>query len=95
LRQDEEKEVAGVSMSNLREKEAVGRLMLFGFGTGDDSIGYFVEPTVILTSDPQSITMRKEVFGPVLTVYLFDDDKLDETLELIDTTADYALTGSM
>lgn len=68
--------------------------MLIG-GTGDDSKGYFIQPTVILTKDPKSVTMVEEIFGPVVTVYVFEDENLDATLELIDTTTDYALTGSM
>ncbi|KAG9045818.1 1-pyrroline-5-carboxylate dehydrogenase [Tulasnella sp. UAMH 9824] len=64
-------------------------------GTADDSVGYFVQPTVILTKDPKSITMVEEIFGPVLTVYVYEDDKYEETCKLIDTTTAYALTGSI
>ena len=64
-------------------------------GNADKSVGYFVEPTVILTDDPKYITMREEIFGPVITIYLFDDDKFEETLSLVDQTSEYALTGAI
>ena len=64
-------------------------------GNADKSVGYFVEPTVILTDDPKYITMREEIFGPVITIYLFDDDKFEETLLLVDQTSEYALTGAI
>ena len=68
--------------------------MLIG-GTGDDSTGYFIQPTVILTKDPQSVTMAEEIFGPVLTVYVYPDEEFKHTVDLIDCTGQYALTGSM
>ena len=61
-------------------------------GNYDKSKGYFIEPTVILAKKPDYITMKEELFGPILTVYIYDPKKLDETLEIIDTTTDYALT---
>ena len=64
-------------------------------GNADKSVGYFVEPTVILTDDPKYVTMREEIFGPVITIYLFDDDKFEETLSLVDQTSEYALTGAI
>ena len=64
-------------------------------GIYDDSIGYFIEPTVILTTNPQYETMVEELFGPVLTIYVFEDDHLDEALHLVDTTSPYALTGAI
>ena len=64
-------------------------------GNADKSVGYFVDPTVILTNDPKYVTMREEIFGPVITIYLFDDDKFDETLSLVDKTSEYALTGAI
>ena len=62
-------------------------------GNCDDSEGYFIEPTTILTTDPQFKTMREEIFGPVLTIYIYDADKWDETIKLVDTTSEYGLTG--
>ncbi|MEY4927631.1 MAG: hypothetical protein RI894_2067 [Bacteroidota bacterium] len=64
-------------------------------GNCDKSVGYFVEPTVILTQNPHSLTMCEEIFGPVLTIYVFDDEKLEETLELVDNTSPYSLTGAI
>ena len=62
-------------------------------GKYDDSSGYFIEPTTILTTDPKFKTMEEEIFGPVLTIYLYESDALDETIDLIDKTSPYALTG--
>jgi 1-pyrroline-5-carboxylate dehydrogenase len=62
-------------------------------GNYDDSKGYFIEPTTILTIDPHFKTMEEEVFGPVLTIYVYDPSKWEETLKLVDTTSPYALTG--
>ncbi|MBI4540706.1 MAG: L-glutamate gamma-semialdehyde dehydrogenase [Gemmatimonadetes bacterium] len=64
-------------------------------GDGDDTEGYFIQPTVVLTSSPRSRLMVEEIFGPVLTVYVYDDGRLDETLELCETTSPYGLTGSV
>lgn len=57
--------------------------------------GYFIEPTVILTTDPKYVTMCEELFGPVLTIYVYDDKKYEQTLELLDATSPYALTGAV
>lgn len=64
-------------------------------GNYDDSVGYFIEPTIILTSNPKFKTMEEEIFGPVLTIYVYDDSKYEETLHLCDETSPYALTGSI
>ena len=64
-------------------------------GGYDDSRGYFVEPTVIETRDPDFRTMREELFGPVVTTYVYDENKWDDTLELVDKTAPYGLTGAV
>jgi 1-pyrroline-5-carboxylate dehydrogenase len=64
-------------------------------GKYDKSKGYFVEPTVILTKDASSITMCEEIFGPVLTVYVYHSENFEQTLELVDSTSPYALTGSI
>jgi 1-pyrroline-5-carboxylate dehydrogenase len=68
--------------------------VVFG-GKGDDSKGWFVEPTVVLTGNPHHKLMREEIFGPVLTIYVYDDARLDETLELCDRGSPYALTGAV
>lgn len=64
-------------------------------GNYDKSKGYFVEPTVILVKDPKYVTMCEEIFGPVLTVYVYDENKWEETLDLVDETSVYALTGAI
>jgi 1-pyrroline-5-carboxylate dehydrogenase len=64
-------------------------------GHCDKSIGYFVQPTVILAKKADYVTMKEELFGPVVTIFVYDDAKMDETLTLLDTTSAYALTGSI
>jgi 1-pyrroline-5-carboxylate dehydrogenase len=64
-------------------------------GKYDKTKGYFVEPTVIVSKDPSSITMCEEIFGPVLTIYVYHAENFEETLELVDQTSPYALTGSI
>ncbi|MHA1515467.1 MAG: L-glutamate gamma-semialdehyde dehydrogenase, partial [Candidatus Heimdallarchaeaceae archaeon] len=64
-------------------------------GKYDDSKGYFIEPTTIVTSNPKFRTMEEEIFGPVLTIYVYQDDKFKETLDLCNDTSPYALTGSI
>lgn len=64
-------------------------------GNFDKSKGYFIEPTVIKVTDPYYTTMCEELFGPVLTIYVYEDSKYEETLELVDKTGPYALTGAI
>src|SRR3990167_8364372 len=64
-------------------------------GNYDSSKGYFIEPTIAVTANPHSRTMEEEVFGPVLTVYVYEDDKFEETLHLCDKTSPYGLTGAI
>lgn len=64
-------------------------------GGYDDARGWFIEPTTIVTTDPGFRTMKEEIFGPVLTIYVYDDHRLDETVALCDTTSPYALTGAV
>jgi 1-pyrroline-5-carboxylate dehydrogenase len=68
--------------------------VIFG-GTGDKSKGYFVQPTVIQTTNPHFKTMEEEIFGPVLTIYVYKDKDFEETLNICDQTSPYALTGSV
>jgi len=68
--------------------------IIFG-GNYDKSKGYFIEPTVILTKDPQYVTMVEELFGPVVTIYVYESGKFEETLDLLDKTSIYALTGAI
>lgn len=64
-------------------------------GNYDGSKGYFIEPTVCVTTNPKFKTMEEEIFGPVLTIYVYDENKYEETLKLVDETSEYALTGSI
>ena len=64
-------------------------------GNYDKSVGYFIEPTVIVVKDPKYKTMCTELFGPVLTVYVYDENKFEETLDLVNSTSEYALTGAL
>ena len=68
--------------------------VIFG-GNCDKSLGYFIEPTVILAKKPDYITMVEELFGPVLTIYVYKDEELDETLDLLDRSSIYGLTGAI
>ncbi|HST25492.1 MAG TPA: L-glutamate gamma-semialdehyde dehydrogenase [Gaiellaceae bacterium] len=73
---------------------ANGRSVVAG-GSADDSEGFFVQPTVIETSDPGDRLLREELFGPIVTAYVYPDKKWDETLELVDSTSPYGLTGAV
>ena len=64
-------------------------------GNYDKSKGYFIEPTVIVTTNPKYATMETELFGPVITIYVYEDAKWHETLKLVDETSEYALTGAV
>jgi 1-pyrroline-5-carboxylate dehydrogenase len=64
-------------------------------GKYDKSIGYYIEPTIIVTTNPKFKTMVEEVFGPVITIYVYDSEKWEETIELVDETSEYALTGAV
>ena len=83
------------------QKEAIdeardsGKAEIVAGGDYDDSEGYFVAPTVIETEDPGYRTMQEELFGPVVTTYVYDDKRWSDTLELVDKTAPYGLTGAV
>ncbi|MBK3517659.1 L-glutamate gamma-semialdehyde dehydrogenase [Carboxylicivirga marina] len=64
-------------------------------GGHDKSVGYFIEPTIIVTTNPMYRTMEEELFGPVLTIYVYDDNKFEETMDILDKTSMYALTGAI
>lgn len=77
-----------------RAKEDKDAEIIHG-GNYDKSKGYFIEPTIILTKDPHYVTMEEELFGPILTIYIYDPKNWEETIELVDRTSIYALTGSI
>lgn len=77
-----------------RARKSKDAEIVFG-GKCDKSVGYFVEPTVIEAKKPDYETMREEIFGPVITVYVYDDKDFEKTLDLCDRTSPYALTGSI
>ncbi len=77
-----------------KARKAESCKIIYGGGYNKET-GYFIEPTVILTTDPYYETMREEIFGPVVTIYLYDPNKYNEVLDLIDRTAVYGLTGSL
>ena len=78
----------------IEEARAGGRTIVAG-GSTDDSEGYFVSPTVIETTDPGDRLLREELFGPIVTAFVYPDSKWQDTLELVDTTSPYALTGAV
>jgi 1-pyrroline-5-carboxylate dehydrogenase len=82
-------------MSYIEEAKYSPDCQIISGGNGDDSKGYFIEPTIILTKNPNFKTMQEEIFGPVMTIYVYPDDKYSETLELCDETSPYGLTGSI
>lgn len=75
-------------------KQSPDAEVIFG-GHGDKSVGYFVEPTVIQTTNPKFKSMVEEIFGPVITIYVYEDKDFEETLKLCDSTSPYGLTGSI
>ena len=77
-----------------RIKESQNAKIVFG-GNYNDKEGFFIEPTVVLTEDPQYETMSRELFGPLVTIYCFEDKNWIQTLNLIDQTSEYALTGAI
>ncbi|MGB0883942.1 MAG: L-glutamate gamma-semialdehyde dehydrogenase [Flavobacteriales bacterium] len=77
-----------------KAKAASDAEILLGGGY-DKSSGYFIEPTIIITTNPKFETMCTELFGPVITIYVYEDDKFEETLDILNSTSDYALTGAL
>ncbi|MEI8059983.1 MAG: L-glutamate gamma-semialdehyde dehydrogenase [Ferruginibacter sp.] len=80
-------------IKNVRKKNSGARILVGG--KCDKTEGYFIEPTVIEANDPHYITMCEELFGPVLTIYVYDENKFEEALKLVDSTSAYALTGAI
>src|SRR5690606_3776378 len=81
--------------SYIEEVKQTGSAQILFGGNHSDAEGYFIEPTVLLVDDPQHRTMCEEIFGPVVSVFLYDDARYDETLTMIDETSPYALTGAV
>jgi len=79
----------------IQEAKKSDKVKVIAGGNSDKSAGYFVEPTVLEVSDPHYVTMCEEIFGPVLTVYVYEDGQFEQTLELTNTTSPYALTGAI
>jgi 1-pyrroline-5-carboxylate dehydrogenase len=80
-------------IKNAKKKDSKTKIWVGG--KCDKSVGYFIEPTIIEAADPKYVTMCEELFGPVLTIYIYDENKFDETLKLVDSTSAYALTGAV
>jgi len=77
-----------------KAKQANDATVVFG-GTGDKSKGYFIDPTIVQADNPHFLTMEEEIFGPVLSVHVYPDAKWEDTIDLVDTTSPYALTGAV
>jgi 1-pyrroline-5-carboxylate dehydrogenase len=82
-------------MAYITKVKSSGEAKIIAGGKGDKSKGYFIEPTVIVTENPHFITMEEEIFGPVMTIYVYNDDQFDETLKICDETSPYGLTGAI
>ena len=82
-------------MSYINKAKSAGDAQIITGGKGDKSKGYFIEPTVIETKDPHFFTMEEEIFGPVMSIYVYKDDKFDDALTLCDETSPYGLTGAI
>jgi 1-pyrroline-5-carboxylate dehydrogenase len=80
-------------IKNSRKRDSGAKIWVGG--KCDKTEGYFIEPTIIEASDPKYVTMCEELFGPVLTIYIYDEDKYEATLKLVDETSPYALTGAV
>ncbi|WP_291856881.1 L-glutamate gamma-semialdehyde dehydrogenase [Marinilabilia sp.] len=81
--------------SVIKEAEQHPEAKIIAGGGCDKSVGYYIEPTIIQTTNPHYRTMQEELFGPILTIYVYDDLKYDETLDILDKTSIYALTGAV
>jgi 1-pyrroline-5-carboxylate dehydrogenase len=82
-------------MNYINKAKSSGEAKIIAGGNGDKSNGYFIEPTIIQTQTPHFFTMEEEIFGPVMTIFVYDDNKFDDTLKLCDETSPYGLTGAI
>jgi 1-pyrroline-5-carboxylate dehydrogenase len=90
-----DKNAFGVIKSYIEVAKKSPEAEIIAGGTCDDKVGYFIEPTVVLTTNPKFKLMQEEIFGPVLTIFVYEDGDLDKALEQCDTGSPYALTGSV
>ena len=82
-------------VSAIEQIKKDGDAKIIAGGSYNDSVGYFIQPTVVQTTNPKYITMTKELFGPLVTLYVYPDSEWSETLQLVDSTTEYALTGAV
>ncbi|MDD2345263.1 MAG: L-glutamate gamma-semialdehyde dehydrogenase [Bacteroidales bacterium] len=82
-----------MSYLNLAKKSSECEIILGG--NGDKSVGYYIEPTIIVTTNPDFASMKEEIFGPIITIYIYNDEEYEATLHLCDNTSPYALTGAI
>ncbi len=82
-------------MSYIEKAKNSNEAEIIAGGKGNCSKGYFVEPTIIVTTNPHFLTMEEEIFGPVMTIFVYEDEKFEETLKICDQTSPYALTGAI
>jgi 1-pyrroline-5-carboxylate dehydrogenase len=82
-------------MSYMNKVKSSDEAEIIAGGKGDKSTGYFIEPTLVVTRNPHFVTMEEEIFGPFMTIYVYEDEKFEETLKLCDETSPYGLTGSI
>lgn len=83
------------SMKYINLAKSSSACEIFHGGNGDKSKGYFIDPTIIVTKDPDFISMKEEIFGPVVTLFIYEDEKYEETLHLCNETSPYGLTGAI
>jgi 1-pyrroline-5-carboxylate dehydrogenase len=82
-------------MSYISYAKASSEAEIVTGGNGNNSVGYFVEPTIVKTNNPHFKLLEEEIFGPVMTIFVYEDEKLEETLKICDETSPYALTGAI
>lgn len=81
--------------SYIKHAQMSHELEIIAGGQHDMSVGYFIHPTLVETKNPRDRIMAEEIFGPILTAFVYDDSALNETLELVDSTTSFALTGAV
>ena len=82
-------------VSYIERAKTDSEVQIVAGGGYDKSVGYFIEPTVLVTTNPKYVTMETELFGPIVTLYVYEDAQWDNTLKLVDETSEYALTGAI